>query len=152
MEQKESFSLTLDRKEGYVFNTKFDHDNFDNLVTDEPEPLGTNKGPNPARLLGQAVGNCLSASLLFCLEKSKVPVNALKTEVKGYIERSQEGFLRIQKLEVHIQVDFPREEERRISRCLSIFEDYCVVTASVRKGIQVDVRVTDQDGTELTIA
>lgn len=152
MEQKESFSLTLDRKEGYEFITQFDHDHFDNLITDEPEPLGLNKGPNPSRILGQAVGNCLSASLLFCMEKSKVPVKGLKTEVKGYIERNDKGFLRIRKIEVHIQIDFAKEQEPRIARCLTMFEDYCVVTASVRKGIQVDVRVTDSEGTELTIA
>ena len=152
MEQKESFSLMLDRKAGYEFNTRFDHDHFNILITDEPEPLGTDKGPNPSRMLGQAVGNCLSASLLFCMEKSKVPVIALNTEVKGYIERNEKGFLRIKKLEVHIKVDFAKEKERQISRCLGIFEDYCVVTASVRKGIEVDVRVTDSKGTELTVA
>ena len=152
MEQKESFSLTLEKQEGFQFNTQFDHDHFDILVTDEPEPLGSNKGPNPSRILGQAVGNCLSASLVFCLEKSKVLVSALKTEVKGYIERNQDGFLRITKLEVQIMVDFAKEKEHRISRCLSIFEDYCIVTASVRSSIEVNVCVTDAKGKELITA
>ena len=151
MEQKEAFSLTIERKKGYEFDTKFDRDHFQNLLTDEPKPLGTDKGPNPSRMLGQAVGNCLSASLLFCLEKSKVLVKALKTEVKGYIVRNQKGFLRIQKLEVDIKVDFEKEQESRISRCLTLFEAYCIVTASVRKGIEVVVRVTEAKGTVLAI-
>ena len=28
-----------------------------------------------------------------------------------------------------------------MSRCLEIFEDFCVVTASVREGIEIDVKV-----------
>jgi hypothetical protein len=29
----------------------------------------------------------------------------------------------------------------RMPRCLSVFEDYCVVTASIRSAIAVDVKV-----------
>ncbi len=39
------------------------------LVTDEPAPLGGAAGPNPSRLLGAAVANCLAASLPFAMRK-----------------------------------------------------------------------------------
>jgi len=34
------------------------------------------------------------------------------------------------------------EDVARLERCASLFEDFCVVTESVRKGIPVNVSVT----------
>jgi uncharacterized OsmC-like protein len=91
----------------------------------------------------------LSASLLFCLEKAKVAVNGVKTNVKGYMQRNEKGRLRIGKLDVHIVIDLVGERQPRIGRCLELFEDFCVVTASVKKGIPVCVVVMDSRGREL---
>ena len=41
------------------------------------------------------------------------------------------------------------DQPKRVDRCLRLFEDYCVVTASIRKGVQVNVRVTDSQGNEM---
>ncbi|NIP81865.1 MAG: OsmC family peroxiredoxin, partial [Gemmatimonadetes bacterium] len=68
MDEKE-FDLTLTLREGFQFDTEFDGEKMANLLFDEPSPLGEDEGPNAARVLGAAVGNCLSASLLFCLRK-----------------------------------------------------------------------------------
>ncbi|MFQ5629701.1 MAG: OsmC family protein [bacterium] len=133
----------------YEFKTTFDWQQVEPLLVDEPEPLGGGKGPNASRLLGAAVGNCLSASLLFCLEKAKVEIKNLKTEVKCTLQRNEKGRLRIAKLDVTITVDVASETPHRIDRCLGLFEDYCVVTASVRKGIEVNVRVVDPQGNRL---
>ncbi|KPK34019.1 MAG: hypothetical protein AMJ65_18940, partial [Phycisphaerae bacterium SG8_4] len=119
------------------------------LLLDEPEPLGDDRGPNASRLVGAAVGNCLSASLLFCLEKAKQHVNGIKTDVVGTSRRNEMGRWRIARLEVRITLDVEADHAERLKRCLSLFEDYCVVTASVRKGIQVDVEVTDPKGNKL---
>jgi hypothetical protein len=35
----------------------------------------------------------------------------------------------------------PARAQERMPRCLSVFEDYCIVTASIRAAIPVDVRV-----------
>ena len=146
MAENGEFSLSLKRTQEYEFKTTFDDGRLNTLVVDEPEPLGHSHGPNPARLLGVAVGDCLSASLLFCLEKAKISVNDVRTEVKGYLQRNEKGRMRVGRFDVHITVDVNAEQRPRIGRCLDLFEDFCVVTASVRKGIDVNVTVTDPHG------
>lgn len=149
MTEYPTFSLHLERVQNYEFNAYFDWDHLPPILLDEGEPLGQRKGPNPVRLLAAAVGDCLSASLLFCLQKAKIEVNDIKTHVTGSLARNEKGRLRISKLGVKIKVDLQDGQYDRINRCLDLFEDYCIVTASVRKGIAVSVAVTDPRGNEL---
>ena len=149
MSDETRFSLSLDRITNYQFETRFDNDQLKPLLLDEPEPLGDDKGPNASRLVGAAVGDCLSASLLFCLEKAKQQVNSIQTNVVGTMRRNERGRWRIAGLDVNITLDVVAEQTQRVDRCLSLFEDYCVVTASVRKGIPVTVVVLDPQGNEL---
>ena len=141
-------SMTLERLQDYEFKTTFDW-NVNTLLLDEPEPLGGGKGPNASRLIGAAVGNCLSASLLFCLDKAKQNVKSLTTEVKGTLRRNERKRLRLASFDVHITIDVDAAEPERVTRCIDLFEDYCVVTASVRKGVDVNVVVSDAAGNEL---
>jgi uncharacterized OsmC-like protein len=149
MPENPTFALTLERIQNYEFKALFDWDHLPPLLVDESEPLGQRKGPNPSRLLAVAVGDCLSASLLFCLQKAKMDVKHVKTKVKGELVRNDKGRLRIGKIDVSIMVELQDGQYDRINRCLSLFEDYCIVTASVRKGIPVNVVVTDPKGNEL---
>ncbi len=149
MSEHAGFSLTLNRKQDFVFEVAFDQEHFDHIYLDEPEPLGSNSAPNASRILGAAVGNCLSASLLFCLQKSRVAVKSLRTEVQGTLARNERNRLRIGRLDVTITLEMDAEEPKRAERCLSLFQDYCVVSASVKKGIPVSVRVVDSSGHEL---
>ncbi len=141
-------SMTLERLQDYEFKTTFDW-NVNTLLLDEPEPLGGGKGPNASRLIGAAVGNCLSASLLFCLDKAKQNVKSLTTEVSGTLRRNERKRLRLSSFDVHITIDVDAAEPERVTRCIDLFEDYCVVTASVRKGVEVNVVVSDAAGNEL---
>jgi uncharacterized OsmC-like protein len=144
-----TFSLRLERIQNYEFKVHFDWDHLQPLVVDEGEPLGQRKGPNPSRLLAVAVGDCLSASLLFCLQKAKLEVKNIKTKVNGELTRNDKGRLRIGTIGVAIMVELADGQYDRINRCLDLFEDYCVVTASVRKGIPVTAVVMDPKGNEL---
>ena len=148
MTENPTFALTLERIQNYEFKAQFDWDHLPPLIVDEGEPLGQRKGPNPSRLLALAVGDCLSASLLFCLQKAKMEVKHVKTKVKGELARNDKGQLRVGKIDVSIMVELTDGQYDRINRCLDLFEDYCVVTASVRKGILVNVVVTDPRGNE----
>jgi uncharacterized OsmC-like protein len=127
--------------QGYKFKAEFDLEGMHALIIDEPKPMGENSGPNPTRLLSVAVGHCLNSSLLLCLSKARINVKNLETTVKATQERNEEGLLRIRKLigEMHLDVD--EQDRTRVIRCLDIFENYCTVTKSVRKGIEVTVNV-----------
>jgi organic hydroperoxide reductase OsmC/OhrA len=45
-------------------------------------------------------------------------------------------------MDVTIKADPQNEQDReRMERCMQVFEDFCIVTQSVRKGVDVNVRV-----------
>ena len=136
-----TFSLVLRLHEHYAQVVDFDLTAVTPLVVDEPAPLGFEEGPNPSRLLGAAVGGCLGASLLYCLRKSRIEVHDLRTTVEGTLVRNERGRLRIGSIRVTLHPGVAGADRERMTRCLGLFEDYCVVTESVRHGIDVDVRV-----------
>jgi uncharacterized OsmC-like protein len=136
------FTLKLTRQQDYRFNVEFDLAGVPDLQLDEPAPLGAGVGPNASRLLAAAVANCLSASLLFCLHKFKQD-SGVTANVKGKMVRNEQGRLRVGSVAVDIQLD---QSAERLEHCAHQFEDFCVVTDSVRKGIPVNVRVLDADG------
>ena len=138
----ESTFTKLKLIQGYKFQAKFDAADIPDLLVDESKPLGENSGPNPTRLLAVAVGHCLSSSLIFCLSKARIKVKNLETTVKATHERTEEGRLRIRKLEVQMRLDVDENDKNRAARCIGIFENYCTVTQSVRKGIDVTVNVS----------
>jgi uncharacterized OsmC-like protein len=140
MEEK-GFDLTLTRGEDYQFVVEFDGARMADLLLDEPAPLGGDAGPNAARVLGAAIGNCLSASLLFCLQRARVNVEGMRTEVRGRIARNEKGRFRIAGINARIVTAIPAEDQDRVSRCLGVFEDFCIVSGSVRQGVEIDVEV-----------
>ncbi|MFM1895439.1 MAG: hypothetical protein RLZZ385_513 [Pseudomonadota bacterium] len=145
MEQK-TFQVDLKLLENYLFQIDFGE--FGNFMTDEPEPLGGGEGPAPSALLAASVANCLSASLLFAIRKFKSDPGELSARCEGTLERI-EGRWRIVKLAVGIQMEAAAQDLTNLERVLAIFEDYCVVTQSVRHGIPVEVEIRDGTGAVL---
>jgi uncharacterized OsmC-like protein len=137
----ESIYTKLKLRKGFEFKVVFDGADVPELIVDEIKPLGENAGPNPTRLLSAAVGHCISSSLLFCLRKARVKVKALETEVKANVVRNEEGYLRVRSLDVQMRLDVQEDDKSRVDRCLGIFDNYCTVTQSVRKGIAVKVAI-----------
>ena len=135
------FTTRLDRINDYQFKVRFDIPGIPELMTDESEPLGRNAGPSPSRLLSAAVGNCLSSSLIFCLGKARIPLGDLKASVETVTRRNAKGRWRIAALNVKLSPIVSEEDVSRSKRFLELFEDFCVVTESVRKGIEVNVYV-----------
>jgi uncharacterized OsmC-like protein len=135
------FTISMDQVRDYEFRIKFDRPGMPDLITDEPAPLGHDAGPNPSRILAVAIANCLSASLLFCARRARVELGQIHAEVKMQIVRNENKRLRVGRVEVVIDPRLPEAEREKAARCLEIFEDFCVVTQSVRQGIDVAVSV-----------
>ncbi len=144
MSEESSISFSLALKDHYAFTVDFGEGGIPPMTIDETPPLGRNEGPNPSRLLASAIAGCLGASLLFCLRKSRVDVPAMRTDVKVTSGRNEKGRLRVQKVAVRLAPSVPLDQHERMARCLELFEDFCVVTAAVRDGIEIDVQVDTQ--------
>ena len=136
MAEEKTFRVELEWEGDFVFKVDFGLEGVDVLVMDEPEPVGGGTGPNAVRLVAAAVGNCLSASLLFCLNKSRVEVSGLKSNVRGVVARNEEGRWRLRELNVEIEID---GDGKGLERCIDIFENFCIVTQSIRRGIPINV-------------
>jgi organic hydroperoxide reductase OsmC/OhrA len=134
-------SVSMVLEHDYQFLVDFDQDGLMPLLVDEPEPIGDGAGPGATRLLAAAVGNCLSASLLYCLRRARIDVEAMRTSVSASIERNERGRLRINDMRVKIEPTVPADQQPRMRRCLELFEDFCVVTQSVREGLDVAIDV-----------
>ena len=135
----EALHLTMELQDGYRFLVDFHQDGVAPLVMDEPAPLGDGSGPNAARMLAAGVGNCLSASVLYCLRRARSDVHAMRTTVTTAMRRTDAGRLRLCAIRVLIVPVVDAADQVRMRRCLELFEDFCVVTQSVRGGIDVDV-------------
>lgn len=135
--------VTLDLTRGFEFVATFDDvPSQPSLVMDEPAPLGDGHGPNAAALLAAATGNCLAASLLFCLRKSRASVGGLKARVAAHVDRNEDGRMRISHIDVELAPELAGDDLARLERCSALFEDFCVVTQSLRTGVPVNVRLT----------
>lgn len=142
----DTFTLQLDQIENYRFEARFDNPAVPALRTDESAPLGTDTGPNPSRLLVTAVANCLSASLLFAMRKFKNEPGPIRTTATATLARNERNRLRITGIAVTLRIALAQSEIHMAERILEQFEDFCVVTQSVRAAIPVTVQVLDRDG------
>jgi len=148
MSETLQFSFSLEQQEDFAFLIRFDN-GLPPLLADEPVPLGKGAGPNPSRLLAASIANCLSASLLFALRKFKNKPGQIVTSVTARMERNEQKRLRVAEVTVATQIDSPAEMLDHLDRVLEQFEEFCVVTQSVRSGFPVKVTVRDNAGTIL---
>lgn len=134
------FSVRVEQIDGFEFRVKFDKEQFAPLLLDEPPPLGGDTAPNAARVLAAAIGNCLSASLVFCLQRAKIAATGVTADVDVEIVRNEQRRLRVGKVSVTLHTDLAADDPA-LASCLETFEDFCIVTQSVRQGIDVAVQV-----------
>ena len=116
-----AFSLELRQQTDYRFEVRFDNPALPLLVTDEPSPLGGDAGPNPARLLGAAVANCLAASLLFALRKHRNEAEPLRAVATVSLARNAQKRLRIERIAVDLHLGAAAEQTQRLDRVLEQF-------------------------------
>ena len=119
------------------------------LRADEPAPLGSGTGPSPVQMLCSAVGNCLSASLLFALRKFKQAPEPISAEVSAEVGRNADNRLRVLGIDAKLSVGVPAASLEHLDRVLETFEAYCTVTQSIAQGIPVRLSVFDSTGAQL---
>lgn len=146
MSEEGRFTIHLEQLDRYEINVRFDWKKAADVLMDEPPPLGGAAGPNASRMLAAAAANCLSASLLYCVSKDDPPAHNLKTEASCILVRNEKGRLRIGHIEVTLIVGDELAQSKRFDRCKDLFEDFCVVSASIRQGIPIKVQITNQAG------
>ncbi len=142
------FELTLTLQQDMQFLVDFEGEALPPLLMDEPVPIGAGTGPNATRLLAAAVGNCLSASALFCFRKARVAVDGMQTEVRTRLIRNERGRVRVGAIEVEIRPEVAPEDWPRLQRCIDVFPDFCIVSQSVGQGIDIRVDVKPPAGAE----
>lgn len=138
-----AFVVNLKLLEHYKFEVDFGE--FGQIITDEHEPVGHGEGPGPSQLLAAAVANCLAASLMFAIRKYKGDPGQVTAKVQGDMDRI-DGRLRITAMQVELNLGQAAAQIDKLDRVLEQFENFCVVTQSVRNGIHVDVTVLDEAG------
>jgi uncharacterized OsmC-like protein len=146
---QERVTVQLVQRQDYRFENHFG-DAVPGLLTDEPTPLGAGEGPSPVQLLASAVGNCLGASLLFALRKfNPQAAGRIAAEVSAETGRNADKRLRVTGIQARLTIGEDVAAYKHLDRALATFEDFCTVTASIRAGIPVTVRVFDAQGTPL---
>jgi uncharacterized OsmC-like protein len=147
MSESREHRVELNFVGGYEFVATFkDKPGLPSIIFDEPAPLGGGSGPNAAAVLAAAIGNCLAASFAFCLRKVRLEPVGLTASVVAHVDPNAQGRFRVTSIDVELNPELLVGDFARQERCEKLFEDFCVVTDSVRRGIPVNVKIVDPVG------
>jgi organic hydroperoxide reductase OsmC/OhrA len=134
------FNISVEQVDGFEYRVRFDKEQHPEVRMDEPAPLGQDAAPNAARFLAAAVGNCLAASLSFCMKRAGAMPTGVKARVHVTLVRNEQKRIRIGHLDVELDPG-PGVDAAALQKCLPTFEDFCTVTQSVRGCLDVRVKV-----------
>jgi organic hydroperoxide reductase OsmC/OhrA len=142
-QEERRFAVSIKHDKNYQFVSQASEDGRVHggpFRSDEPDPVGDDAGPATPALLGAALGHCLSASLLETLKRSRLDVRAFETEAVAVVKPNAEGLPRIDHVDVVLKPVLSARSPRT-ARAEEVFENHCTVTSSVKRGIDVRVRV-----------
>lgn len=119
------------------------------LELDEPpwSAIGEDRAPCPIDYLITGVAGCQLEVLTHCLERSHVEEYTIDVDVEATLDTPGDPDVgipdpetnRIASVDIELAVDTTQEYEDRVDRCLDIAERVCIVTRSVRGGIDVPI-------------
>ena len=135
--------VSLKQEEEMIFRCELGNLKMENLYIDEKNYKKEEKlGPSPTKLLGLSVLGCLAASFSFCLQKSDFSLSGLNGSAEVTIVRNNKGFWRVNKIDIKMipQIDTP-EMRKRVDQCTKFFEQYCIISESLRTGFEVNVNL-----------
>lgn len=147
---EENTIVNLNLEKDLIFKSYLGFEKLTELYIDESfrkkeQPWG----PDAAKLLGMAVLGCLSASFIFCLNKRNLKPDDLQAHAEISFKKTEKGYIRIKQIDVKL---IPKTDDpatlKRINQCVResksgkrLFEESCIITASVREGIKVNVDI-----------
>src|SRR3954469_11662095 len=103
MSEERVHHVTVRLARGYEFVAEFnDLPNAPSILFDEPEPLGSSRAPSAAAVLGAAIGNCLAASLTFCLRRARIDVQNMTAQVTTHVAKNDTGRYRVRGIDVEL--------------------------------------------------
>jgi len=133
----------LKQEEEMIFKCDLGSLKMANLYIDEKNKKHTEKiGPSPTKLLALSVLGCLAASFSFCLQKKNFSLSGLEGKAEVTIARNDKGFWRVKKINVEMNpiINTP-EMRKRADVCRKFFEQYCIISESLRTGFEVSVNL-----------
>ncbi|MBD3187042.1 OsmC family peroxiredoxin [Candidatus Bathyarchaeota archaeon] len=136
--------IELSRIRELIFKIMFGKD-LASIIVDETNEGDDREGVKPSHLLAAAVMGCLSSSFLFCIGKKNLDVDDLTGTATVTTGRDEDGYLRVTGIKVSLTPETTDPDTlKRVNACKKFFEQYCVVTESVRKGIPVSVDIMEE--------
>ncbi len=142
--------VDLKLEKDLIFKVNLGYEKIKELFIDETiDDRSKVWGPDAAQLLAMAVLGCLNASFIFCLNKRNLTIDDLEAHAEVSFKKNDKGYIRVKKIDVNI---IPKTNNpatlKRINQCIKkmkddkmFFEESCIITASVREGIDVDVKI-----------
>ncbi|MFX1441926.1 MAG: OsmC family protein [Promethearchaeota archaeon] len=150
MVREENVTVDMILEKDLIFKVNLAHNKLKELFIDESMSEKSQMwGPDAAQLLAMALLGCLNASFLFCLNKRNLTVDDLEAHAEISFKKIEKGYTRVDKINVKI---VPKTTDpvtlKRINQCIKkmkngnmFFEETCIITESVRQGIEVNVDV-----------
>src|SRR5262245_25725019 len=103
MSEERVHHVTVRLVRDYEFAAEFnDLPNAPSIRFDEPEPLGASRAPTAAAVLGAAIGNCLAASLTYCLRRARIDVQDMTARVTTHVAKNDRGRFRVRDIDVEL--------------------------------------------------
>ena len=75
----------------------------------------------------------------------------MRTEVRTKLVRNENGRVRVGSIDVVIHPEVSLEDWPRLRRCIDVFRDFCIVSQSVKQGIDINVEVKPPAGLGATL-
>ncbi|MFX0083421.1 MAG: OsmC family protein [Candidatus Hodarchaeota archaeon] len=133
----------LKQEEEMIFKCELGNLKMDNLYIDERNKKEVEKiGSSPTKLLASSVLGCLAASFSFCLQKKNFSLSGFEGKAEVTIARNDKGYWRVRNINIELnpKIDTP-EMRKRADQCEKFFEQYCIISESLRTGFEVNVNL-----------
>jgi peroxiredoxin-like protein len=113
------------------------------FVGSPPEFGGEPNVWSPEHLFVASVASCFVTTLLAIAGISKLEIRALEVPAVGTLERGEDRFYSIPRIELQPQVTLAREKDRdRLERLLVKADNNCLVSRSVRSQVTLKPTIT----------